>query len=120
MQATVQAIDLYELRGFEQEMKDIGAIIIDAARLTAEAIPLLRDVGSNGVRLHELTERLVRMESQSDDIYRIGVKRAFAELKADDVQGFIVAREVYDHLERIVDAFKAVANEIDGIVIDHS
>jgi uncharacterized protein Yka (UPF0111/DUF47 family) len=62
----------------------------------------------------------VRMESQSDDIYRIGVKRAFAELKADDVQGFIVAREVYDHLERIVDAFKAVANEIDGIVIDHS
>ncbi|WP_242145992.1 MULTISPECIES: DUF47 family protein [unclassified Sphingomonas] len=120
MQAAVQAIDLYELRGFEQEMKDIGAIIVDAARLTAEAMPLLRDVAANGVRLHELTERLVRMESQSDDIYRIGVKRAFAELKADDVQGFIVAREVYDHLERIVDAFKAVANEIDGIVIDHS
>lgn len=120
MQAAVQAIDLYEVRSFEQDMKDMGAIIVDAARLTAEAIPLLRDVASNGVRLHELTERLIRIESHADDIHRAGVKRAFIELKADDVQGFIVAREVYDHLERIVDAFESVANEIDGIVIDHS
>ena len=33
---------------------------------------------------------------------------------------FIVAREVYKHLERVVDAFEDVANEIDGIVIDHA
>ena len=29
-------------------------------------------------------------------------------------------REIYKHLERIVDAFEDVANEIDGIVIDHA
>ena len=34
--------------------------------------------------------------------------------------GFVVAQEIYKHLERIVDAFEDVANEIDGIVIDHS
>ena len=33
---------------------------------------------------------------------------------------FIVEREIYKHLERIVDAFEDVANEIDGIVIDHA
>jgi uncharacterized protein Yka (UPF0111/DUF47 family) len=33
---------------------------------------------------------------------------------------FIVAREIYKHLERIIDAFEDVANEIDGIVIDHA
>jgi uncharacterized protein Yka (UPF0111/DUF47 family) len=33
---------------------------------------------------------------------------------------FIVAREIYKHLERIADAFEDVANEIDGIVIDHA
>ena len=33
---------------------------------------------------------------------------------------FIVQREIYKHLERIVDAFEDVANVIDGIVIDHS
>ena len=33
---------------------------------------------------------------------------------------FIVEREIFKHLERIVDAFEDVANEIDGIVIDHA
>ena len=120
MQSAVQAIDLYEVRVFEQEMKDMAAIIVDAARLTAEAMPLLRDVGRNGARLHELTERLVRMESHADEIHTAGVKRAFKELGATDPMAFIVAREIYKHLERIVDAFEHVANEIDGIVIDHA
>ena len=125
MQSAVQAIDLYEVREFEQGMKDIAAIIVDAARLTAEAMPLLRDVGRNGVRLHELTERLVRMESHADEIHTAGVKRAFKENGGTenggaDTMDFIVKREVYKHLERIVDAFEHVANEIDGIVIDNA
>lgn len=120
MQAAVQAIDLYDVRVFEQDMKDMVAIIVDAARLTAEAMPLLRDVGRNGPRLHELTERLVRMESHADDIHTQGVKRAFKEYGQTDTPRFIVAREIYKHLERIVDAFEDVANEIDGIVIDHA
>lgn len=120
MQAAVQAIDLYEVTHFEQEMKDMAAIIVDAARLTAEAIPLLRDVSRNGPRLHELTERLIRMEGHADDIHTAGVKRAFKEHGGSDAMGFVVAQEIYKHLERIVDAFEDVANEIDGIVIDHS
>ncbi|WP_253201529.1 DUF47 family protein [Sphingomonas quercus] len=120
MQATARAIDLYEVRVFEQEMKDMAAIIVDAARLTAEAIPLLRDVGRNATRLHELTERLVRMEGHADDLHAAGVKRAFVELGQTETLRFLVAREIYKHLERIVDAFEDVANEIDGIVIDNA
>jgi uncharacterized protein Yka (UPF0111/DUF47 family)/8-oxo-dGTP pyrophosphatase MutT (NUDIX family) len=120
MQSAVQAIDLYEVAMFEQEMKDMAAIIIDASRLTAEAMPLLRDVGRNGARLHELTERMVRMESHADEIHTAGLKRAFKEMGATETRDFIVKREVYKHLERIVDAFEDVANEIDGIVIDHA
>jgi uncharacterized protein len=120
MQAAAQAVDLYEVTDFEPEMKDMAAIIVDAARLTAEAMPLLRDVGRNGPRLHELTERLVRMESHADDIHRAGVKRSFKEYGEGNTLRFIVEREIYKHLERIVDAFEDVANEIDGIVIDHA
>ena len=120
MQAAVQAIDLYEVTHFEQEMKDMTAIIVDAARLCAEAMPLLRDIGRNGTRLHELTERLVRMESHSDEIHRAGLKRSFIEQGPKDPLTFSVQREVYKHLERIVDAFEDVANEIDGLVIDHA
>lgn len=120
MQAAAQAIDLYEVTSFEQEMKDMAAIIVDAARLTAEAMPLLRDVGRNGARLHELTERLVRMESHADEIHAAGLKKAFKAVGPGDPLKFAVHRELFKHLERIVDAFEDVANEIDGIVIDHA
>ena len=120
MQAAASAIDLYELKEFDQEMKDMAAIIVDAARLTAEAMPLLRDVGANGARLHELTGRLVRMEGHADEIHAAGLKKAFQTYGTTDTLHFIVAREIYKHLERIADSFEDVANEIDGIVIDHS
>ena len=120
MQSAVQAVALYEVTRFEPEMKDMVGIIVDAARLTAEAMPLLRDVAGNATRLHELTERLVRMESHADEIHAAGLKRAFKELGPTDTLGFSVRREIYKHLERIVDAFEDVANEIDGIVIDHA
>jgi hypothetical protein len=120
MQAAASAIDLYEIKEFEQEMKDMAAIIVDAARLTAEAMPLLRDVAGNGARLHELTERLVRMEGHADEIHAAGLKKAFQQHGSGDTLRFIVDREIYKHLERITDSFEDVANEIDGIVIDHS
>lgn len=120
MQSAVNAIALYEVQSFEPEMKDMAAIIVDAARITAEAMPLLRDVAANGARLHELTERLVRMEGHADEIHAAGLKKTFKEFGATDTLKFVVDRELYKHLERIVDAFEDVANEIDGIVIDHS
>ena len=101
-------------------MRDMAGIIVDAARVTAEAMPLLRDVGRNGMRLHELTERLVRMEGHADKIHDAGIKRAYSQHGSSDTLRFIVQREIYKHLERIVDALEDVANEIDGIVIDHS
>lgn len=120
MHAAAKAAALYEVASFDQGMKDMIAIVVDAARLTAEAMPLLRDVGRNGGRLHELTGRLIRMESHADDIYQSGLKAAFQAHGASDPMGFAVKRELYKHLERIIDAFEEVAYEIDGIVIDHS
>lgn len=120
MQAAAQAVDLYDVGDFAPEMKDMAAIIVDAARLTCEAMPLLRDVAANGRRLHELTERVVRMEGQADEIHVAGLKRSLRDHGKTDTLRFVVEREIYKHLERIVDAFEDVANEIDGIVIDHS
>lgn len=120
MQQTAGAVDLYEIREFDQEMVDMAAIIRDAARLTAEAMPLLRDIARNGTRLHELTERLVRMEGHADDIHAAGLKRLFKEHGASNTLRFIVMREIYQHLERVVDRLEDVANEIDGLVIDHA
>ncbi len=119
MLAAARAIDLYEVRQLRPEMKDIVGLIAEAARVTHEAIPLLRDVNKNGHRLHELTERLVRLEGMADDVHAAGLKRAFQEARKDPLQ-FAVSREILRHLERVTDAFEDVANQIDGIVIDHA
>ena len=84
------------------------------------ALPLLRDVARNGGRLHELTERIVRMEGHADEIQAAGIKKTFQRYGESDTLKFVVDREIYKHLERIVNAFEDVANEIDGIVIDHA
>jgi hypothetical protein len=120
MQSTGRAIDIYSLDHFEPEMKEMAAMIAESAALTAEAIPLLRNISRNGARIHELTEKVVRLEGAADVVHATGLKRAFQEFSPDKPMQFIVAREIYKHLERITDAFEDVANEIDGIVIDHA
>jgi uncharacterized protein len=119
MHSAAIAIDLYELQKFDPEMKEIVSMTGEAARLTAEAMPLLRDISRNGGRIHEITEKIVRLEGAADDVHANGLKKAFVADSGNPMQ-FIVAREIYKHLERIADAFEDVANEIDGIVIDHA
>jgi predicted phosphate transport protein (TIGR00153 family) len=119
MQSTARAVDVYELRAFEPEMREMVAMIAEAASLTAEAMPLLRDISRNGTRIHEITEKVVRLEGDADDAHAKGLKRAF-QAQSDRPMQFMVSREIYKHLERITDAFEDVANEIDGIVIDHA
>ena len=119
MQDTARAISLYELATFEPEMRQMVGIIVEAADLTAEAIPMLRDITRNGSKLHDRTEKLVQLESRADVVHAAGLKKAFKEHSGDPMQ-FMVAREIYKHLERIADAFEDVANEIDGLASDHA
>jgi uncharacterized protein len=119
MQDTARAISLYELTSFEPEMKRMVEIIVEAAALTAQTIPMLRDISRNGPKIHGLTEKIVHLESEADVVHAAGLKKAFQEHSGEPMQ-FMVAREIYKHLERITDAFEDVANEIDGIVIDHA
>jgi predicted phosphate transport protein (TIGR00153 family) len=119
MHAAAVAIDLYELQRFAPEMRQMISMAAEAAQLSAEAMPLLRNISRNGGRLHQITEQMVRLEGAADDVHAVGLKKAFQE-QSDSPMQFIVSREIYKHLERINDAFEDVANEIDGIVIDHA
>jgi uncharacterized protein len=120
MQAAARAIDLYEIEELQDEMKQMVVLTKESAAVTVEVMPLLRDITRNGARIHELTERLVQLEGVADDIHAAGLKKAFQEFSQTSAIRFIVAREIFKHLERVADAFEDVANEIDGIVIDHA
>lgn len=120
MLAAARAIDLYELRELSPEMKDIIGLISKGASITSQAVPLLRNVSANAVKLHALTGQLVELEGEADDIHAAGLKRAFQEIARTSSIDFAVAREVLKNLERVTDALEDVANQIDGIAIDHA
>ena len=117
MNHTAKSITLFEVTLFQPQMRDMAGIIVEAARITAETMPLLRSVGSNAGRITELTERLVRIEGQADDIHDAGVKALF-KTSADRPMDFIIGRALYSDLEKVVDSFEDVANEVQGLVID--
>jgi predicted phosphate transport protein (TIGR00153 family) len=120
MWQTAKAVTLYEVQSFEPQMKEMSGLAGEAARLVLEAVPLMRNIGRNAARLHEITERIVRLEGQADDLHDAGLKALFKAKGASQAMDFMVGREVYRHLERVLDAFEDVADEIQGIVIDHA
>jgi uncharacterized protein Yka (UPF0111/DUF47 family) len=120
MNGTAKSIQLYELTDFAPQMRDMSGIVVEAARVTAEAIPLLRHLNENASRLHELTARLIQLEGHADDIHAAGLKALFKATPKGDAMHFIIGQEVYRHLEKIVDKFEDIANEVQGLVIDHA
>ncbi len=120
MNATAKSAELYEVETFEPGMRDISAIVVEAARVTAEAIPLLRNLAKNAGRLTELTARLVELEGHADDIHATGLKALYKAHGKTAPMDFVVGREIYSHLERVVDRFEDVADAIQGLVIDHA
>jgi uncharacterized protein Yka (UPF0111/DUF47 family) len=119
MQKTAKVITLYEMRDFAPHMRQLGDIAVEAATLTVEAVSLLPDMRKHHGRLNELTEKIARLESDSDTLYDAGMKALYEKHKGGDAMGFITGAEVYDHLEKVVDRFEDVANRINGVLVEH-
>ena len=77
MNKTAKTILLFEVRSFEPPMRQMGDIILKAAGLVLEALPLLSSIGNNAVKLNELTEMIIQIEEQADQLYSQGVRRFF-------------------------------------------
>lgn len=120
MNATANTIEMYGVTEFEPQMLEIATMIAEAARVTVDAVGLLREVGRNAGRLHDLTERLVKLEGQADLVHNAGIIALYNASGDAHPMKFIVGREIYSHLERGIDRFEDVANEIQGLVIDHA
>lgn len=120
MWQTAKAITLYEVDRFEPQMREMAALAREAAALVLEAIPLMRNIGRNSARLHEITETIVHLEGRADGLHAAGLKALYQAHGAKQPMMFFVGREVYSHIERVLDRFEDVADEIQGIVIDHA
>lgn len=120
MQKTAKAIVLFEVSGFEPHMAQMGDIIVDAAKLTVDAVALLGSMRQQAVRLNAITEEIIRLEESADGLHDLGIKELYVKYRAGNAMDFIVGTEIYDHLERVMDRFEDVANCISGIAIEQA
>ncbi|WP_442581211.1 DUF47 domain-containing protein [Mesorhizobium sp. ASY16-5R] len=119
MHKTVKTVSLFEQRSFEPRMREMGAIIVQAARLTAEAIPLLKKVSANAARLQALAREVTIVEGRADELHEEGLKDLFRRHGQSNGMAFLIGSEIYGHLEKVVDRLEDVANEISGIVVEN-
>jgi uncharacterized protein Yka (UPF0111/DUF47 family) len=119
MQKTAKAVMLFDIRSFTPEMKEMGDAVVKCALLVEEAIPLLRAISQEAGRISAITEQISQIEGRADDLHDIGVRTLFEQHRSKDAMAFITGNEVYDHLEKVVDRFDDVANELQGVVIEH-
>lgn len=118
MQKTAKAIVLFEMTTFEAEMQAMADGIVQSAKLVEEAVPLLNAIGSNAGQLNDLCLQITRIEGRADEMHDKGLKSLYVR-SANTPMEFIRGNEIFDHLEKSCDRFDDVANQIQGIVIEH-
>jgi uncharacterized protein len=120
MHQTAKAITLFELRSFEPGMREMGDLIVRAANLTVEAVPYLSAVAKEATRLSTYAEEVTRIEGRADELHDKGLKGLFLAHRSGNAMDYIIGHQIYGHLEKVVDRFEDVANEIHSLVIEHA
>jgi uncharacterized protein len=120
MNKTGKVVMLYDLKSFEPNMRAMADRAIMLAKITAEALPLLRNIGQNSAKLHTLTGEITKIEEQSDQLNDEGLRALFKSKAKKDPVAFIVGSEMYEHLEKVCDRFEDVAHVMSDIVIEHA
>ena len=83
-------------------------------------MPLLQSMGKNAVRLQAITEEIIRIEDQADQLHDQGRKALYLANRngQGSAMNFVIGTELYDHLESVVDRLEDVSNEINALIID--
>jgi predicted phosphate transport protein (TIGR00153 family) len=119
MNKTAKAVQLFEVRKFEEPMRQTGDLIVKMAALAGEAMPLLRNLRPNAARLNTITGEMVRIEEETDQLCLDGLKALLRGPARKNAMAYIIGDEIYDHLEKVADCLEAVANRVSGLVIEH-
>ena len=118
--ATAKAIMLFEMTTFEPDMRKMADAIVECSELAHRAVAMLSDVAKNATALNDICLQITRIEGNADDAYDRGLELLYQKVKGGDALEFIRGSEIYKHLENSVDSLDDVADEIQGIVIEHA
>jgi predicted phosphate transport protein (TIGR00153 family) len=107
-------LGLYKIEAPMEQAQRLAHVLLQAARMIAEAMPRMRSFEDIG----HYTVEINRLENDGDRITR----EAMASLFDNGIDPMVVIRwkDIYERLENAIDATEHVANILEGIVIKNS
>ena len=119
MQKTAKTIMLFDQHSFTAQQREMADAIVMCAALVREAVPLLSSINNNAGRISEIGEQISQIEGRADELHDVGLQELYRANQPSNSMAFFVGVEIYDHLEKVVDRFDDVGNEVSGIVIEN-
>jgi uncharacterized protein Yka (UPF0111/DUF47 family) len=86
-------------------------------RVVATANPPLDKVATYATRLGEITEAVTILKGRSDELHDEDLKDLFRRHEKTDLMSYLIGNETPGQLEKVIDRFEDMTNEISGIVI---
>jgi uncharacterized protein len=117
IESTANRFIMFNIGTCTKEAKMMADMIVDSTR---ELIGLMEEVKVMG-KSKKLTERIIeinRIEDEADAFFRQTVKDLFNG--STETLEVIKWREIYEYLEKTIDACEGVANIIEGVVMKHA
>ena len=115
--AAADAMLLYKVERPTHRAKELAEIAVQAVAEVEKAVSEMHDrAGRN--RLLKRCIEINRLENIGDSVYR----SAMAELFDDsaDMAGVIKWREIYNHMESVIDKCEDIANILEGVSIKYA
>ena len=114
MEAAADLLVLYELDELPPELAGVAEILLQAARVTADAMPRLQGLKD----LSEYWIEVNRLENEADQLYRRTVASLFSGRY--DALHALKLKDLTDELEAAADAFEDVADTVETIAVKES
>ena len=114
MEAAADLVVLYELETLPGEVPAVAGLLLQAARITADAMPRLEGLKDLSTYWIEVN----RLENEADQLYR----RTVAQLFSGTYEALhaLKLKDLVDELEAAADAFEDVADTVETIAVKES
>lgn len=117
---TEAAADDFVLYRIEEPLPpamEMAQLIVQACEQIQEAVAYLRRLNKDRAAFRDRLTEINRLENQGDEVYRNAIQVLFSQ--TDPVM-ILKWKQIYDHLERAIDACEDVADVLHGVLLKYA
>jgi predicted phosphate transport protein (TIGR00153 family) len=115
--AAADAMFLYNVKRPTNRAKELVDIVLQVVVETERAVSEMHDRAGRKNLLKRCVE-INRLENVGDSVYRMAMAELFEG--STDTAGLIKWREIYNHMESVIDRCEDIANILEGVAIKYS